>query len=98
MEGMCIEVQWKARIDHPFGWWLGQVKSSSPEGIVVDFVQYPDTSVWRSLELPFCARKPSVAISNGCILGCVFLSWQHNSHTDRAICSPAAILPFACIG
>ena len=67
--GEYVEVQWKGRIDHPFGWWLGQVKEVSHDYVMVDFVQYPDSSLWRCLEIPFCSRKPSVAISGGCILG-----------------------------
>ena len=62
-------MQWKARIDHPFGWWLGQIREVSSDCVMVDFVQYPETSLWRCLEIPFCSRKPSVAISSGCILG-----------------------------
>lgn len=67
--GGYVEVQWKARIDHPFGWWLGQIREVSSGCVMVEFVQYPDTSLWRCLEIPFCSRKPSVAISSGCILG-----------------------------
>ena len=63
-------MQWKARIDHPFGWWLGQIKKVSHDCVMVEFMQYPDTSLWRCLEIPFSTRKPSVAISSGCILGC----------------------------
>lgn len=73
-----MEVQWKARIDHPFGWWLGRVKASCDDYVVVDFVQYPESSVWRCLEIPFCNRKPSVAISNGCILG--YASAHHSAN------------------
>ena len=64
-----MEIQWKARIDHPFGWWLGKVKAILHDCLVVEFVQYPESSVWRSLEVPLTTRKASVAINNGCILG-----------------------------
>ena len=51
--GEYVEVQWKARIDHPFGWWLGQVREVSHDHVMVEFVQYPETSLWRCLEIPF---------------------------------------------
>ena len=67
--GSAVEIQWKARIDHPFGWWLGKVKAILHDCLVVEFVQYPESSVWRCLEVPLTTCKASVAINNGCILG-----------------------------
>ena len=81
-------MQWKARIDHPFGWWLGQIREVSHNWVMVEFVQYPDTSLWRRLEIPFSTRKPSVAISSGCILG-----WGAVTYPTKPSCQSTWLAP-----
>lgn len=58
--GDQVELQWKARRDHPFGWWLGTIQEVSQNQIIIDFKQYPATSIWRTLAVP-----SSTAADNG---------------------------------
>lgn len=57
-----VEVQWKGRKFHPFGWWYGIVAGVAPADnhVTLLFRQYPDSSVWRWVAAPLVPGKETV--------------------------------------
>ncbi|EFN55560.1 hypothetical protein CHLNCDRAFT_134034 [Chlorella variabilis] len=72
--GLCIgeevEVQWKGRRSHPFGWWFGTVQSVRGNRITLVFRQYPRTSVWHRVKAPIKPGKEAV-VNGDCSFGYV---------------------------
>lgn len=61
--GEEVEVQWKGRRCHPYGWWFGTVQSVRGNRVVLLFRQYPRSSVWHRVRAPI---KPGAeAVVNG---------------------------------
>ncbi|KAL4430557.1 hypothetical protein ABPG77_005797 [Micractinium sp. CCAP 211/92] len=50
--GEEVEVQWKGRRCHPYGWWFGTVQSVRGNRVVLLFRQYPRSSVWHRVRAP----------------------------------------------
>ncbi|KAL6055944.1 F-box domain-containing protein [Balamuthia mandrillaris] len=44
-----VEIQWRMKPISPFGWWRGFVKSIDSESILVDFPQFTESNVWRTV-------------------------------------------------
>ncbi|GAB4823107.1 hypothetical protein N2152v2_010153 [Parachlorella kessleri] len=51
-QGDHVEVQWKGRKGHPFGWWFGRVHAVQGGTVTLEFVQYPRSSAWRWVDAP----------------------------------------------
>lgn len=68
--GEEVEVQWKGRKSHPFGWWFGCVQAICPDSITLAFKQYPPASVWRTVRAPLHPGKETL-VNGDCSFGFV---------------------------
>lgn len=63
--GQEVEVQWKGMRGHPYGWWLGSVKSVCPQSVQLIFSQYPASSPWHLIKVPIRYKGRQPVIVNG---------------------------------
>ncbi|PSC69341.1 F-box protein [Micractinium conductrix] len=72
--GLCVgeevEVQWKGRRAHPWGFWFATVQSVRGNRLALMFRQYPRSSVWHRVRAPI--KPGQEAVLNGdCSFGYV---------------------------
>ena len=78
--GTNVEVQWKARRRHPFGWWWARVTEIHPttsydgnvqlEAATLEFRQHAPHSVWRKAKVPLLAAgERAVPVHGNKLLG-----------------------------
>lgn len=68
-EGDAVEVQWKGRRNHPFGWWFGRVHSLQDGSVTLEFMQYPRSSVWRRVKVPLNGAVGEVLVNGNAMFG-----------------------------
>eukprot|EP00887_Chlorella_sp_A99_P008143 scaffold12.g8143.t1 len=58
--GQLVQVQWRGRQEHPFGWWLATVAAIAGDRLTLLFRQYPRSSAWHRVRAPLQAGKEAV--------------------------------------